>query len=141
MICSSAGNHAQAVSYHSTRLGMKGLIVMPETAPFVKVAATRAFGAEVLLHGKSFDDAFAKVQEIVRNEGRTLVHAFNDAAVVAGQGSVAMEILEQNPYLVRRRRRPSVPTTAQHHSACMAQYSSFSVFACLFAHLRARTPS
>lgn len=74
---------------------------MPETAPFVKVASTRFFGAKVLLHGKGFDDAYQKAMQIVKEEGRTLVHAFNDPAVVAGQGTVAMEMLEQCAFLVR----------------------------------------
>ena len=99
VICASAGNHAQAVSYHSTRLGVKGLVVMPQTTPFVKVAATKRFGADVLLFGQSFDEATQKAAEISKTKGMTFVHAFNDKAVVCGQGSVGLEIMEQNPYL------------------------------------------
>ena len=99
VICSSAGNHAQAVSHHSTRLGIKGLIVMPQTTPFVKVAATKRFGAEVLLHGQSFDEAAAEARRISQEQGLVYVQAFNDPDVVCGQGTVALEMLEQNPFL------------------------------------------
>lgn len=99
VICSSAGNHAQAVSYHSTRLGIDGVIVMPTTTPFVKVDATRRFGGTVVLHGSSFQDAFEKAKEIAEQEKRIFIHAFNDASVVAGQGTVALEMVEQNPFL------------------------------------------
>ncbi len=86
VICWSAGNHAQAVSYHSTRLGIDGVIVMPVTTPHVKVAATRQFGAKVVLAGQSFGGAAEAEMEIAEREGRTLVHAFNDPMIVAGQG-------------------------------------------------------
>jgi threonine dehydratase len=100
VVCSSAGNHAQAVSHHSTRLGIDGVIVMPETTPYVKVKMTQKFGGKVLLHGDSYDEAYAKALEISEKEGRTFVHAFNDVQVVAGQGTVALELLEENPFLV-----------------------------------------
>lgn len=77
-----------------------GVIVMPETTPYVKVKATRSFGAKVVLSGQSFNEAFLKAQEIAAAEKRVFVHAFNDAKVCAGQGTVAMEMIEQNPYLV-----------------------------------------
>lgn len=99
VICSSAGNHAQAVSYHSTRLGIDGVIVMPMNAPHIKVKTTKEFGAKVVLAGESFSEAYAKACEIAKEEGRTFIHAFNDPQIVAGQGTVAMELLEQNPYL------------------------------------------
>eukprot|EP00455_Lapot_gusevi_P026461 TRINITY_DN27915_c0_g1_i1.p1 TRINITY_DN27915_c0_g1~~TRINITY_DN27915_c0_g1_i1.p1 ORF type:complete len:462 (+),score=154.67 TRINITY_DN27915_c0_g1_i1:81-1466(+) len=99
VITNSAGNHAQAVSYHATRLGVDAIVVMPLTTPHVKVAATRRFGAKVVQHGLSFGEAAEKAFEIAKNEGRTFVHAFNDPAIVAGQGTVGLEILEQNPYL------------------------------------------
>lgn len=99
VICSSAGNHAQAISHHSTRLGIDGLIVMPITTPYVKVASTEKFGGKVLLHGENYDEAYARAKEISDEEGRTFVHAFDDPQVVAGQGTVALEILEENPYI------------------------------------------
>jgi threonine dehydratase len=99
VVCSSAGNHAQAVSYHATRLGINAVIVMPENTPTVKVEATRRFGGQVVLHGMSFQEAFDKATDIAVADDRVFVHAFNDAAIVAGQGTVAMEMLEQNPYL------------------------------------------
>ena len=99
VICSSAGNHAQAVSYHSTRLGIDGVIVMPINAPHTKVKSTREFGARVVQAGESFSEAYEYAVKLAEQEGRTFIHAFNDPEVVAGQGTVAMELLEQNPYM------------------------------------------
>lgn len=99
VICSSAGNHAQAVSYHSTRLGISSVIVMPLNAPHVKVKAVREFGGRVVQAGESFAEAYQAACEIAAREGRTFIHAFNDSEIVAGQGTVAMELIEQNPYL------------------------------------------
>jgi len=99
VICSSAGNHAQAVSYHSTRLGIDGVIVMPTNAPHTKVKSTREFGARVVQAGESFAEAYEYAVKLAEQEGRTFIHAFNDPEVVAGQGTVAMELLEQNPYM------------------------------------------
>lgn len=161
VICSSAGNHAQAVSYHSTRLGIDGVIVMPVNAPhtkvrfthmlsplsfslslsrarvyrwlrdlegfrrasskpacnaelgcstqpnalraplfvLVQVKSTREFGARVVQAGESFAEAYEHAVKLAKDEGRTFIHAFNDPEVVAGQGTVAMELLEQNPYM------------------------------------------
>ncbi len=95
--CGSAGNHAQAVSYFATRNGIKAKIVMPERAPLVKVTNTRAYGAEVILHGASFDDAQAEAMRLSREEGLTYIHAFDDEAIIAGQGTIGLEILEQCP--------------------------------------------
>lgn len=99
VICSSAGNHAQAVSYHSTRLGIDGVIVMPINAPHTKVRSTLEFGARVVQAGESFAEAYEHAVKLAKAEGRTFIHAFNDPEVVAGQGTVAMELLEQNPYM------------------------------------------
>ncbi len=99
VIASSAGNHAQALAYHGSRLGVSTKIVMPEGTPLVKVTRTRAFGAEVVLHGANYDDAYAHAVELGEAEDRVFAHAFNDAAVIAGQGSLGLELLEQNPYL------------------------------------------
>ena len=97
VICASAGNHAQAVAYHATRLGAKAKIVMPSLAPLTKVNSTRRYGGEVLLHGNSYDDAYTEALRLSEAEGLTYVHAFNDDAVIAGQGTIGLEILNQVP--------------------------------------------
>jgi threonine dehydratase len=99
VIAASAGNHAQGVAYHATRKGVKSTIVMPAAAPLVKVTRTREYGAEVVLHGASYDEAFEEAWRRREAEGLTFIHAFDDDAVMAGQGSVGLEMLEQNPYL------------------------------------------
>ena len=86
VICSSAGNHAQAVAYHSTRLGIDGVIVMPRNAPHVKVQRVRDFGAKVVQAGESFAEAYEAAVALAKDEGRTFIHAFNDNDVIAGQG-------------------------------------------------------
>ncbi len=99
VVCASAGNHAQAVAFAAARLGAPALIAMPETTPLVKVSATRRWGAEVVLHGAAFDDATEKARELQRERGLTYVHAFDDEQVIAGQGTVGLELLEQFPEL------------------------------------------
>jgi threonine dehydratase len=99
VICSSAGNHAQAVSHHSTRLGIDGVIVMPTTTPHVKVKKTADFGGRVVLHGDSFATAYEFARQLCDYEGRTFIHAFDDPQIVAGAGTVAIEMIEQNPFL------------------------------------------
>ena len=99
VICASAGNHAQGVAYHATRLGIRALIYMPEHAPITKVNATERFGGEVVLFGKSFDEALAEAKRHGVADGLTFVHAFDDPAVIAGQGSIGLEILSQNPFI------------------------------------------
>ena len=91
----SAGNHAQAVAYHAQRRGIPATIVMPVTTPYVKVAATRAYGAEVQLHGETVGDAQARVEELVRERGLVLVHPYDDPLIIAGQGTIALEMLEE----------------------------------------------
>ena len=86
VICSSAGNHAQAVAYHSTRLGVDGVIVMPKNAPHVKVMRVKEFGGKVVQAGESFAEAYEAALTIAKEEGRTFIHAFNDNQVIAGQG-------------------------------------------------------
>lgn len=93
----SAGNHAQGVAYHAQRLGIPATIVMPRFATPVKVANTRRFGAQVVLHGDTFDDARAHGLQLARERQLTLIHPFDDAAVIAGQGTVALEMLAQQP--------------------------------------------
>ncbi len=99
VIAASAGNHAQGVSYHATRRGIRATIVMPETTPLVKVTATRRFGAEVVLHGANYDEAFAEAMRRRDAENLTFIHPFDDAAVIAGQGTIGLELLEQVPDL------------------------------------------
>jgi len=95
VIAMSAGNHAQAVAYHAARLGIPATIIMPVTTPFVKVAATRAHGAEVLLHGETITEAQARCEQIQAQRGLTLVHPYDDAHIIAGQGTIALEMLEE----------------------------------------------
>ncbi|WP_028079354.1 threonine ammonia-lyase [Solimonas soli] len=96
----SAGNHAQGVAYHATRLGIKSVIVMPANTPFTKVRNTRELGGEVILHGETLADAQEFLEaELLRKRGMTLVHPYDDPYIVAGQGTVALEMLEQAPEL------------------------------------------
>jgi threonine dehydratase len=97
LIAASAGNHAQAVAYHSGRLGVKATIVMPEATPIMKVANTRAHGARVVLHGANYDEAYAEARRLEQAEKLTFVHPFDDPDVIAGQGTIALEILAQEP--------------------------------------------
>jgi len=99
VIAMSAGNHAQAVAYHAARLGIPATIVMPVTTPFVKVAATRSHGAEVVLDGETVADAQARCEIIQQERGLTMVHPYDDAHVIAGQGTIALEMLEEVPDL------------------------------------------
>ncbi|HWM83880.1 MAG TPA: threonine ammonia-lyase [Pseudolabrys sp.] len=99
LIAMSAGNHAQAVAYHGARLGIPVTIVMPVTTPFVKVEATRAHGAEVVLHGDTVADAQERCEELAAARGLTLVHPYDDPRVIAGQGTLALEMLEDAPDL------------------------------------------
>jgi threonine dehydratase len=93
----SAGNHAQAVAYHAQRMGIKATIVMPRFAPSVKVENTRGFGAEVVLQGDTFEDARAAGITLAAERGLVVVHPYDDPAIIAGQGTVALEMLEQQP--------------------------------------------
>lgn len=97
VIASSAGNHAQGVALSARRLGCRAVIVMPTTTPPVKIEAVKRLGAEVMLYGDSYSDAFDKASEIQAAENLTFVHPFDDPDVIAGQGTVAMEILRQHP--------------------------------------------
>src|SRR5579862_1182879 len=95
VIAMSAGNHAQGVAYHARRLGIPAVIVMPKYTPDVKVEHTRNHGAEVILHGETFDEATAFTQKLRRKRKLTLVHPYDDELVMAGQGTIALEMLEQ----------------------------------------------
>ena len=97
VIAASAGNHAQGVAYAARHAGIRSVIVMPETAPLSKVIATRGYGAEVVLAGTTYDEAYARARELEAAEGLTFVHAFNDPAVMAGQGTIGLEILRELP--------------------------------------------
>lgn len=97
VVAASAGNHAQGVAYHARRLGIPATIVMPETTPFAKVVATEVLGAQVVLVGESYGDAYDEALALAEREGATLVPAFDDPYVIAGQGTVALEMLEQRP--------------------------------------------
>lgn len=97
VIAASAGNHAQGVSLASTEAGINSKIVMPEDAPISKVDATRGYGAEVILHGVDYSEAYEKACDIQEEEGRTFIHAFDDPYVQAGQGTIGLEILEDEP--------------------------------------------
>lgn len=99
VIAMSAGNHAQAVAYHAARLGIPATIVMPVTTPFVKVAATRSHGAEVVLDGETVAEAQSRCEQILAERGLTLVHPYDDALICAGQGTIAIEMLEEVPDL------------------------------------------
>ncbi|WP_447918120.1 threonine ammonia-lyase [Achromobacter aegrifaciens] len=99
VIAVSAGNHAQGVAYHAQRMGVPAVIVMPRFTPTVKVANTRRFGAEVVLAGDSFDDAKARGYELAQERGLIMIHPYDDEAVISGQGTVALEMLEDQPQL------------------------------------------
>lgn len=97
LIASSAGNHAQGVALASTLFGAPSTIVMPQTTPLIKVDSTRRFGAQVVLHGTCYDDAYEKALELQKEQDLVFVHPFNDIDVIAGQGTIALEILEDHP--------------------------------------------
>ncbi len=97
LIASSAGNHAQGVALAATLNGAPSTIVMPMTTPLIKVESTRRHGAEVVLHGSCYDDAYEKALEIQKEKDLVFVHPFNDIDVIAGQGTIALEILEEHP--------------------------------------------
>jgi threonine dehydratase len=99
VIAASAGNHAQAVAYHASNLGIRARIVMPLPTPLIKVSATRGYGADVVLHGSNYDEAFEEALRLSAQDHLTFVHAFDDDAVIAGQGTLGLELLEQHPDL------------------------------------------
>jgi len=99
VIAMSAGNHAQGVAYHAQRLGIRAVIVMPRFTPGVKVERTRGFGAEVVLHGDTLDESRTHARELAAREGLVFVHPYDDEDIVAGQGTVALEMLREQPDL------------------------------------------
>jgi threonine dehydratase len=99
VIAASAGNHAQGVAYHAGKLGIRALICMPLTTPLIKVSATRSYGAEIVLHGANYDEACEEAVRRGKQEGMTFVHPFDDDAVIAGQGTIGLELMQQHPDL------------------------------------------
>lgn len=97
LVAASAGNHAQGVAYAAQKFGCKATIVMPTVTPLIKVNRTKSYGAEVILYGDVYDDSFAYAKELAQKEGSTFVHAFDDLDIAAGQGSIAMEIIQELP--------------------------------------------
>ncbi|MEX2569856.1 MAG: threonine ammonia-lyase [Gemmatimonadota bacterium] len=97
VVAASAGNHAQGVAYHAGNLGVEATIVMPERTPLVKVSNTESFGARVVRHGATYDEAMQEALRIREAEGSTLIHAFDDPHIIAGQGTIGLELLEQCP--------------------------------------------
>jgi threonine dehydratase len=97
VIAASAGNHAQGVAYHAGRHDIRAVICMPLTTPLIKVSATKSYGAEVVLGGANYDEAFEQALVRAQQQGLTFVHAFDDDAVIAGQGTLGLELLEQQP--------------------------------------------
>ncbi len=97
VICASAGNHAQGVALAAGKLGLKATVVMPEGAPLSKVSATRAYGAEVVLSGTTFDQSLETAKRLQAEQGSTFIHAFDDPLIIAGQGTVGVEILQDMP--------------------------------------------
>lgn len=95
VVCASAGNHAQGVALSANRLGCRAVIVMPTTTPSIKVDAVSAFGAEIVLHGDSYDAAYGRARELEQQEGLCFIHPYDDEAVIAGQGTIGIEILKQ----------------------------------------------
>ncbi|MCB1579375.1 MAG: pyridoxal-phosphate dependent enzyme, partial [Alphaproteobacteria bacterium] len=99
VIACSAGNHAQGVAYHAQRLGIPATIVMPSGTPFNKIKRTEDFGAKVVLHGNNFDESVQFTLDMAKKEGLTFIHPFDDPLIVAGQGTLGLEMLEQQPDL------------------------------------------
>jgi threonine dehydratase len=99
VIAASAGNHAQGLAYAAQCNNTHATIVMPETSPLAKRRGTAQYGAEIVLYGAGYDDAFARATALQEEKGYTFVHAFDDPRVIAGQGTIGLELLEQNPNL------------------------------------------
>jgi threonine dehydratase len=97
VIAASAGNHGLAVAFHASRLRIPAVIVMPEWAPLIKVTSSRRYGAEVILHGANYDEAYGRAREVQAERGLAFVHPFDDERVIAGQGTLGLELLAQRP--------------------------------------------
>ena len=99
VVTASAGNHAQGVAYHARRLGIAAVIVMPQHTPHVKIERTRAFGAEIVLGGSDFDEAYSRARTLAADRGLEFIHPYDDEKVIAGQGTTALEMLDAEPAL------------------------------------------
>ena len=99
VIAASAGNHAQGVAYAASKNNISCTVIMPQNASPAKVSATKSYGAKVVLKGSDYDEAWIAAQEIAKKEGRTIIHAFDDAQVISGQGTIGLELLEDLPEL------------------------------------------
>jgi threonine dehydratase len=99
VVAASAGNHGMAVAFHSRRLNIAATIVMPVHAPLIKVSRVRQYGAQSVLCGEDYDSAFAEAERLSRENGLTFIHAFNDPGIISGQGTIGLELYEQNPDL------------------------------------------
>ena len=114
IIAASAGNHAQGVALSASKLNINALIVMPTTTPSIKIDSVKKFGVEVILYGDSFDEAYERALELASKEDRVFIHPFDDPLVIAGQGTVAKEIVEQTKttpdifFYTSRRRRSNI---------------------------------
>ena len=95
VVTASAGNHAQGVALAARKLGLKAVIVMPKTTPDIKVQSVKDLGAEIVLHGNTYDDACAHADKLAQQSGMTFIHPYDDPLVIAGQGTIGMEILTQ----------------------------------------------
>ncbi len=95
IICSSAGNHAQGVALAAQRKGIRAVVVMPVTTPSIKVEAVKTLGGEIVMHGDTYDDAYAHARQLEKEQALTFIHPFDDPDVIAGQGTIGMEILDQ----------------------------------------------
>ncbi|MBI1388064.1 MAG: threonine ammonia-lyase [bacterium] len=99
VIAASAGNHAQGVAYHASRMNTRSTIVMPENTPLTKVTSTKRYGADVVLHGVAFDDSYHHALALAENHGYVFIHPFDDPAIMAGQGTIGLEVIEDAPGL------------------------------------------
>lgn len=99
VVAASAGNHAQGVAFHATRLGIRATIVMPVNTPLTKVTRTSEYGAEVVLAGENYDAAYQEAVRLAEERGAVYIHGYDDDDIIAGQGTLGLELLEQNPYL------------------------------------------
>jgi len=97
VIAASAGNHAQGVAYSAEKLGIRSLIVMPKTTPDTKVRAVKSFGSKIMLHGDTFDEACTRAMALAEEKGYSFIHPYDDPDVIAGQGTIGMELLHQVP--------------------------------------------
>lgn len=147
VVTMSAGNHAAAVAYHGGRLGLRTTVVMPATTPFLKVRRTRAFGADVILYGETFDDAAVHARDVAQRTGGTVIHPYDDRDVIAGQATATLELLEDagteldvlvvpvggGGLIAVRRSPPEPPARRPRSSACSPPFIRAS-------HAHARTP-